>query len=55
MVPALERRGYQLLMNEATSVARGNEAIYLAGDDDANFCRMANVEQAARDIPAGAH
>jgi uncharacterized protein len=54
MVPAMERMGYQLLLNEATSVARGNETIYLAGVDDANFYRMANVGDAARDIPAGA-
>src|SRR3712207_2149630 len=54
MVPAMERMGYQLLLNEATSLALGNEAIYLAGVDDANFYRMANVEQAARDIPVGA-
>src|SRR5215210_5389549 len=54
MVPAMERMGYQLVLNEATSVARGDEAIFLAGVDDANFYRMANVGDAARDIPAGA-
>jgi predicted MPP superfamily phosphohydrolase len=54
MVPAMESMGYRLLLNEATSVVRDGEAIYLAGVDDANFYHMANVEQAARDIPAGA-
>jgi predicted MPP superfamily phosphohydrolase len=54
MVPAMESMGYRLLMNEATSVVRDGEAIYLAGVDDANFYHMANVEQAAHDIPAGA-
>jgi predicted MPP superfamily phosphohydrolase len=54
MVPAMERMGYQLLVNEAKSVVRDGEAIYLAGVDDANFYHMANVEQAAREIPAGA-
>jgi predicted MPP superfamily phosphohydrolase len=54
MVPAMERMGYQLLLNEATSVTRGGETIYLAGVDDANVYRMANIEQAARDISPGA-
>jgi hypothetical protein len=31
MVPTMERMGYRILLNEATSVAHGNEAIYLAG------------------------
>jgi predicted MPP superfamily phosphohydrolase len=54
MVPAMERMGYRLLLNEATSVSRSGEAIYLAGVDDANFYCIANIDQAARDIPAGA-
>jgi predicted MPP superfamily phosphohydrolase len=54
MAPAMENMGYQLLLNEATSVVRDGEAIYLAGVDDANFYHMANVEQTTRDIPAGA-
>jgi predicted MPP superfamily phosphohydrolase len=54
MVPAMERMGYRLLLNEATSVSQGGETIYLAGVDDANFYRMAHIDQAARDIPAGA-
>jgi uncharacterized protein len=53
MVPAMESMGYRMLINESTSVLRDSEAIYLAGVDDANFYRMANVDQAARDIPAG--
>ncbi|KLK91195.1 metallophosphoesterase, partial [Microvirga vignae] len=40
MVPAMELMGYRLLLNEAARVARGNEAIYLAGVDDPNFYRM---------------
>lgn len=54
MVPAMESMGYRLLLNEATSVLRDGQAIYLAGVDDATFYHMANVEQAARDIPAEA-
>ncbi|WP_457090401.1 metallophosphoesterase [Microvirga sp. P5_D2] len=54
MVPAMERMGYRLLLNEAMSVSCDGEAIYLAGVDDANFYRMANIEQAAGEIPAGA-
>jgi uncharacterized protein len=54
MVPAMEHMGYRLLLNEAASVSRGGEFIYLAGVDDANFYRMANIDQAVRDIAAGA-
>jgi predicted MPP superfamily phosphohydrolase len=54
MVPAMEHMRYRLLLNEATSVSRGGEFIYLAGVDDANFYRMAHIDQAARDVPAGA-
>ncbi|PVE20354.1 metallophosphoesterase [Microvirga sp. KLBC 81] len=54
MVPAMERMGYRLLLNEATRVARDGEAIYFAGVDDGNFYRMDNIDKAARDIPPGA-
>lgn len=54
MVPAMERMGYQLLLNEVTSIARGDQAIYLAGVDDANIYHMDDVEHAGRGILAGA-
>ncbi len=54
MVPAMEGMGYRLLLNEATSVSRDEQTIYLAGVDDANFYRMHDIDHATRDIPAEA-
>jgi uncharacterized protein len=51
MVPAMEAMGYRLLLNAATSVVRGNEAIYLAGIDDANFYHLDSIHRAAQGIP----
>lgn len=53
MVPAIEALGYRLLLNESIKVSRGNDAIYLAGIDDANFYRLNDIERAARHIPPG--
>jgi uncharacterized protein len=54
MVPAIEAMGYRLLLNESIKVSRGNDAIYLAGIDDANFYRLGDIGRAARHIPPGA-
>ena len=34
-VPEIEEMGIRILLNECESISRGNEAIYLAGIDDA--------------------
>jgi uncharacterized protein len=52
MVPALEEMGIRMLLNEYETISRGDEAIYLAGIDDAHYYRVDNIEKAASEIPA---
>jgi uncharacterized protein len=54
MVPGLEDMGIQMLLNECAVISRGDEAIYLAGIDDAHFFRVDNIEKAASTIPHSA-
>jgi predicted MPP superfamily phosphohydrolase len=54
MVPALERIGIRMLVNESKTIAHRDGAIYLAGIDDAHFYRMDNLEKAVSGIPDGA-
>ena len=51
MVPKLEEMGIKMLLNECEAISRGDEAIYLAGIDDAHYYRVDNIEKAAFDIP----
>jgi uncharacterized protein len=51
MVPGLEEMGIRMLLNECQPILRGNQAIYLAGIDDAHYFRVDNIEKAAADIP----
>jgi predicted MPP superfamily phosphohydrolase len=51
MVPALERIGIRMLMNEAVTIERGSTRIHLGGIDDANFYRVDNIEKAALGLP----
>jgi len=51
MVPGLEEMGIRMLLNESESIVRGNQAIYLAGIDDAHYYRVDNIEKAASEIP----
>lgn len=51
MVPGLEDMGIRMLLNECETIARGDEAIYLAGIDDAHYYRVDNIEKAALEIP----
>ncbi len=51
MVPELEDMGIRVLLNECEIIARGDEAIYLAGIDDAHYYRVDNIEKAASEIP----
>jgi predicted MPP superfamily phosphohydrolase len=53
MVPELEEMGIRILLNECESISRGDEAIYLAGIDDAHYYRVDNIEKAASEIPDG--
>jgi predicted MPP superfamily phosphohydrolase len=54
MVPAMEAMGIQTLLNECTTITRGNQRIYLAGIDDAHYFRVDDIEKAALPIPEGA-
>ncbi len=51
MVPGMEEMGIRMLLNEAETIRRGDDAIHLAGIDDAHYYRVDNIEKAATDIP----
>lgn len=51
MVPGLEEMGIRMLLNECETISHGDEAIYLAGIDDAHYYRVDNIEKAASEIP----
>jgi predicted MPP superfamily phosphohydrolase len=52
MVPELEAMGIQILLNESVAIEKGEEAIHLAGIDDAHYYRADNIEKAAKGISA---
>ena len=54
MTPALENMGIHMLFNECVTIRRGDEAIHLAGIDDAHFYRADDIGKAASQIPRGA-
>lgn len=54
MVPGLEAMGIRMLLNEAEVIRRGEEAIHLAGIDDAGFYGVDNIQGAGEEIPHGA-
>ena len=51
MVPGLEEMGIKMLLNECETISRGDDAIYIAGIDDAHYYRVDNIEKAASGIP----
>ena len=51
MVPRMEGLDVRVLMNESVRIERANQAIFLAGIDDAHFFRTHNLHRAAHDIP----
>src|SRR5260370_26011709 len=50
MVPGLEEMGIRMLLNECGAISRGDQAVYLAGIDDADYYRVDNIEKAASEI-----
>jgi uncharacterized protein len=54
MLPGLEAMGIRMLQNECETIRRGDQAICLAGIDDAHYFRVDNIQKAASDIPEGA-
>ncbi|HEY1299436.1 MAG TPA: metallophosphoesterase [Stellaceae bacterium] len=53
MVPAMERLGIRMLLNEAEVLRRGGAQIHLVGIEDAHYFRVDNIEKAAAQIPPG--
>jgi len=51
MVPGMEALDIRVLMNESVRIERANDALYLAGIDDAHYFRTHNFHRAAHDIP----
>ncbi len=53
MLPGLESMGIRMLQNECEIIQRGDQAIYVAGIDDAHYFRVDNIQKAASGIPEG--
>jgi uncharacterized protein len=51
MLPGMEEMGIRLLLNEAETLARGDQRIHLVGIDDAHYFRVDNIEKAAANVP----
>jgi predicted MPP superfamily phosphohydrolase len=51
MVPLLEAMGIRLLLNEAVSIQREDEAMWIAGTDDCHFYQVDDLPKALRGIP----
>jgi predicted MPP superfamily phosphohydrolase len=51
MVPGLEAMGIRMLLNESEAIRRGDQAIHLAGIDDAHYYCADNIHKAGASIP----
>lgn len=51
MVPGLEAMGIRMLLNESEAIKRGDQAIHLAGIDDAHYYCVDNMQKAGGEIP----
>jgi uncharacterized protein len=54
MVPGMEAMGIRVLLNETEVIHRGDQAIHLAGIDDAHYYRVDNIQKVGEEIPHGA-
>lgn len=54
MLPALERMGIRMLVNEHAAIEREGQRFYLVGIDDAHYFRADNIEKAVQGIPSQA-
>ncbi len=52
MVPGLEAMDIRVLLNEAVTLHRGREHIYVVGIDDPHYYRADNLEKACQDVPS---
>ncbi|MBN1348585.1 metallophosphoesterase family protein [candidate division KSB1 bacterium] len=53
-VPAFEKMGVRMLMNESAELIRSGQSIWLAGVDDPHFYGTHDLARASQDIPAAA-
>jgi uncharacterized protein len=53
-VPALERLGVKMLINEALEVRRGRESAWIIGVDDPHYYECDDLPAALRDVPSDA-
>ncbi|HSY85355.1 MAG TPA: metallophosphoesterase, partial [Verrucomicrobiae bacterium] len=53
MVPGMEAMGIRMLLNESETIRRDDQAIHLAGIDDAGFYGVDNIQKAGEEIPHG--
>jgi len=53
MLPELEDAGLVMLVNDAVSLDRGEERIWIAGVDDPHYYRLHDAGKATREIEAG--
>jgi len=53
MLPGLEAMGIRMLQNECATIKRGDQAIYVAGIDDAHYFRVDNIEKVGSEVPDG--
>uniref|UniRef100_UPI003140B4E9 metallophosphoesterase n=1 Tax=uncultured Nitrospira sp. TaxID=157176 RepID=UPI003140B4E9 len=54
MVPGLERCGIRMLLNEAQSLEKGSDAIWLLGLDDVHYYETGDLEKTVRLAPTDA-
>jgi uncharacterized protein len=54
MVPGLERCGIRMLLNEAQSLEKGSDAIWLLGLDDVHYYETGDLDKAIRLAPTDA-
>ncbi len=54
MVPALERTGIRILLNETIRFRRGQSSLYMTGIDDHHFYATDDLPAAAADVPENA-
>lgn len=54
MLPELEALGITMLMNEVTTVKRGQHCLWIAGLDDCHYYEVADIDSVQDSIPQGA-
>jgi uncharacterized protein len=51
MIPAMEKMGVRVLLNDSARIEQNGQAIYLIGVDDPHYYNCASMEMAARNVP----